>query len=297
MRPALALACIGALLAAAIALQVWRDRGWQPYEPATPLLWLQDADTVRKAALGFDTLIADLYWIRVVVYFGRQRLSQDPAKNYDLLYPYLDFVTTLDARFKSAYRFGAIFLTEPHPGGPDRPDLAIKLLERGIERSPERWEYPHDIGFVHFWAHRDYTEAARWFQRAAEIPGAPIWLRSTAAAMLAQGGDRQSARQLWRHMQETADTDWIRRSAAIHLAQYDAMDAIDQLNEVLWRYEARTGRFPRDWRELIRAGVLRGIPVDPLGTPYEIDPVNESVRVAQQSPLWPMPDAHQLPVR
>jgi hypothetical protein len=126
------------LLGAAVGVQVWRDRGWQPYEPATPVLWLQDADTVRKLSLGFDSLIADIYWIRAVVYFGRQRLSERADKNYDLLFPYLDFVTTLDPRFTTAYRFGAIFLSEAPPGGPDHPDLDITLLKSGAEPDRER---------------------------------------------------------------------------------------------------------------------------------------------------------------
>jgi len=123
-------AVIALLLAFAVALQVWRDRGWQPYEPATPVLWLQNADTMRRISLGFDSLIADTYWIRAVVYYGRQRLTEREDKNFDLLYPFLDFVTTLDPRFKTAYRFGAVFLSEPSPGGPGRPELAVKLLER-----------------------------------------------------------------------------------------------------------------------------------------------------------------------
>ena len=53
----------------------------------------------------------------------------EPDKNYDLLYPLLDLVTTLDPRFNVAYRFGAIFLVRAAPGGPGRPDLAIALLE------------------------------------------------------------------------------------------------------------------------------------------------------------------------
>jgi hypothetical protein len=130
---------IALLLSLAVALQVWRDRGWQPYEPATPVLWLQDAATMRRLALGFDSLIADVYWMRAVVYFGRQRLSERQDKNYDLLYPFLDFVTTLDPRFTTAYRFGAIFLSEAAPGGPGRPDLAVTLLPGGAERTPERW--------------------------------------------------------------------------------------------------------------------------------------------------------------
>jgi hypothetical protein len=286
---------IATLLGLAVALQVWRDRLWQPYEPATAVLWLQNAEGVRKAAMGFDALLADLYWMRAVVYFGRQRLSEDPDKNYDLLYPLLDFVTTLDYRFKTAYRFGAVFLSEPYPDGPDRPDLAIGLLKRGMQRTPERWEYPHDIGFVYFWAQRDYAQAAEWFERASHIPGAPNWLKSTAAAMLAREGDRESARRLWQQMKESADSEWIHRSADLHLAQYDAMDAIDALNQVLWTFKLRHGYLPRTWHEVMAAGMLRAIPRDPTGAPYAIDSANEVVDVSQDSALWPIPREFPFP--
>ncbi len=284
------LAVIALLLASAVALQVWRDRGWQPYEPATPVLWLQNADTMRRISLGFDGLIADAYWIRAVVYYGRQRLSTREDKNFDLLYPFLDFVTTLDPRFKTAYRFGAVFLSEPSPGGPGRPELAVALLERGAERSPHEWEYLHDIGFVYFWSAADYAQAAHWYERASRIAGAPIWLKSTAAAMLVEGGDRESARTIWQHMLESADDEWLRNEARTRLAQFAALDVIDRLNVELWRFKARTGRLPQSWEELVRARVLRAVPLDPAGVAYEIDPVNEDVNVSPQSPLWPMPD-------
>ena len=284
------LAAIALLMALAIALQVWRDRSWTPYEPATPLVWMQDVSWVRRAALGFDNLIADVYWIRAVVYFGQRRLSTRPDKNYDLLYPMLNMVTALDPRFVVAYRFGAIFLSEPPPGGPNRPDQAIALLERGAEQLPERWELPHDIGFVHAWSTRNFEEAARWFDRASLVPGAPIWLKSTAASMLSRHGDRASARQLWVQILQSTDVDWITRAATLHVAQFDALDAIDQLNEAVWRYKAQTGRMPQAWEELIAARVLRDVPRDPAGVPFELDQTNEDVRVSQQSPLWPMPE-------
>jgi hypothetical protein len=283
---------IAVLMSLAIALQVWRDRGWTPYEPATPLVWLQDASWVRRASLGFDSIVADVYWIRAVVYFGQQRLSSRPDKNYDLLYPLLNLVTALDPRFLVAYRFGAIFLSEPPPGGPNRPDQAIALLERGAERMPERWELPHDIGFVHAWNTHNYEEAARWFDRASLVPGAPIWLKSTAASMLTRHGDRDSARQLWAQILQSADVDWIASTAKLHLAQFDALDAIDALNEAVWRYKATTGRMPRAWEELIAARVLRDVPRDPAGAPFELDQINEDVRVSHESPLWPMPEGY-----
>lgn len=284
-------------MSVAIALQVWRDRGWTPYEPARPLLWLQDPSWVRGAALGFDSLAADVYWIRAVVYFGKQRLSTRADKNYDLLYPLLNLVTALDPRFVAAYRFGAIFLSEPPPGGPNRPDQAIALLERGARQMPERWEFLHDIGFVHAWSTRDYQEAARWFDRASQMAGAPVWLKSTAALMLTRQGDRVAARQLWEQILQAADVDWIRGAAEFHIAQFDALDAIDSLNQVVWRYKASTGRMPQSWQELIAAQVLLAVPRDRAGEPFELDPINEDVRVARQSPLWPLPQGFSAAIR
>jgi hypothetical protein len=288
---------IAALLGMSVSLQVVRDRGWAPYEPVTPVMWLQSASVVKRAALGFDPLIADLYWMRAVVYFGRQSLSTDPDKNYDLLYPLLDFVTTLDPRFNVAYRFGAIFLAEPTPTGPGRTDQAIALLEKGFRLQPHRWEYLHDIGFIHYWHRRDFEQGAQWMERAAEVPGAPVWLRSTAATLHADRGNRDSARLLWRQMADAAETDTLRDIAVLRLAQLDAMDAIDDLMARAERYEQATGRFPDAWADLIGARMIRSVPLDPAGTPYTLDPAERTVRVSRTSALWPMPQRIGTEVR
>lgn len=285
------LVAVALLLTLAIGLQVWRDRGWTAYEPATPVMWLRAGPAVTRGALGYDALLADLYWIRAVVYFGRQGLSKDAAKNYDLLYPLLDLVTTLDPRFTVAYRFGAIFLSETPPNGPGRPDLAVSLLERGVERSPERWEYMHDIGFVYYWHNRDFEKGASWLERASQVPGAPIWLKSTAANMHSERGNRESARQLWRQIGEAAEAPSMVTIAKLRLAQFDAMDAIDALNEILARFKTATGRMPQTWQEVVAARLIRGVPLDPTGVPYEIDAASETAHVADRSPLSPMPPA------
>jgi hypothetical protein len=289
------LAAIALCLVAAVALQVRRDRGWHAYEPPTPVMWLRAGPAIQHAALGYDALVADVFWMRAVVYFGRQRLSTAKDKTYDLLYPLLDVVTLLDSRFTVAYRFGAIFLSEQYPSGPGRPDLAVDLLRRGLERNPTRWEYARDIGFVYWWSYRDHATAAEWFEKASAMAGAPTWLRSTAALILTQGGERDAARQLWRQLYDSAEVEWLKSAAALRLKQIDALDQIDQLNTIVWRYKARARRFPAAWQELVLAGVLRGVPLDPAGAPYELDRINEDVRLSERSPLWPLPTGLEVP--
>jgi tetratricopeptide (TPR) repeat protein len=168
--------------------------------------------------------------------------------------------------------------------------LAVALLKRGAERTPERWEYLRDIGFVYFMTYRDYQKAAEWYQRASEIEGAPFWLQTTAAAVLVQGGEREAARLIWQQTLADADDEWLKREAQTRVAQFDALDAIDRLNQVLWTFKLRMGYLPRDWREVVAARMLRDEPVDPAGVPFEIDAENELVKVSSASPLWPMPD-------
>jgi hypothetical protein len=277
------------LLAVAIGLQVVRDRGWQPYQPPNPLLWVQSGPLLSRLALGYDNIIADVYWMRAVVYYGGKLQAEGQQRNFDLLYPLLDLVTSLDPHFKVAYRFGAIFLTEAYPSGPGRPDLAIGLLEKGIARDSAQWEYFQDIGFVYYWWLRDFKTAAEWFRRGAQQPGAPAWLELVAASTLTEGGDRQSSRFLWQQLRDGTDIAWVRRSATLRLLQLDAMDIIDELNSIADRFAARLGRPASGWPELVKAERLRGVPLDPAGVPLAYNPTTGRVSVDRRSPLWPLP--------
>ena len=158
--------------------------------------------------LSFDALAADVYWIRALQHYGGDRLSQTKQRKYEQLYPLLDLTTSLDPYFTIAYRFGAIFLSEAYPGGPGRPDQAIALLRKGIEAQPAKWQYYHDIAFVHYWQLQDTEGAARWFRMAAAQPGAPNWLEPVAASMLIQGGDRASARFLLQQILQSEE-QWL----------------------------------------------------------------------------------------
>ena len=280
------LAVIAVLLAAAIGVQVVRDRGWAPYEPESSVLWIRSGEAAKRLALGFDTLVADVYWIRAVVYYGGHRRGE--TRTFDELFPLLDLVTSLDPQFKVAYRFGALFLSEPPPGGPGRPDQAMALLERAVERDGD-WEYYEDIGFVHYWWKHDYAAAAEWFKKAAAQPGAPSWLMPLSATTLAVGGSRESSRQLWTELLNNADASYIQDQARRRLRQLDAMDAIDQLAASLQRFKDREQRMPRTWQELVTAERLPGIPVDPAGVPLVVDTVTGRVDISKQSPLWPLP--------
>jgi len=298
MQTVIVSALAGACIAAAGWLQQVREQ-FPPPPLAETELYVTSGSFVKRLTTGYNTLAADLYWIRAIQYFGGVRLRlADPAgtqargetvpTSYDQLYPLLDLTTTLDPYFNIAYRFGAIFLAEPFPSGAGRPDLAVALLEKGLREQPHKWEYMQDIGFVHYWWRQDYAAAAQWFQRAADATGAPWWLASLAAVTLAEGGDRASSRLMWQSILESAEIDWLRRDAERRLQQLQAMDDIDALQAEVDRIAAARGTAIRSWAEILNPN-MPGPPADPAGTPYQLTAAGR-VRIAPSSPLAPLPD-------
>jgi hypothetical protein len=280
---------LAAMLALIVFVQVIRERTFA-YNPAEEdVLYVRSGEVMKRAALSYDALFADIYWIRALQHFGRERQKAPQDRRFDLLYPLLDLSTTLDPLFTVGYRFGAIFLAEPQPGGAGRPDQAIALLQKGIASNPGKWDYYLDIGFIYYWNLHDYEKAAEWFNRGGEVPGGPWWLKTYAAVMLTRGGDRQASRSMWTQIGQSED-QWLRRTSQLRLAQLDALDDIDTLKKIADDFAKRTGRRAQSWEQIAAAGLIRGVPLDPSRTmPYRIDAETGEIGVSRESPLWPLP--------
>jgi hypothetical protein len=286
-------------LGAAMSLQIVRDRRYSDVASPVDELYFTSGDSIGRMALSFKPLLADVYWIRAVQYFGGTRLESRRAieaggtgagSHYDLLYPLLDVTTTLDPAFNIAYRFGSTFLAEGYPNGPGRPDLAVKILDKGTAANPGRWQYLYDKAFVYYWSLHDYREAAHWFQEASKIPGSPSWMPGLAAFMLGQGGDRRSSRFLWQQIHDTAEQQYMRDNATFHLTQLELADLGDRLTALVDRYRARTGELPADFEPLVRAGWLRAVPTDVDGVPFVIDRATGRATLRRPSQYAPLPD-------
>jgi hypothetical protein len=288
VRGILAIVLAVVAFASAIGLQVLRDRRYAEQARETErLLYIRTARNAQRAALAFQAVAADIYWIRAIQHYGGDRLSPERQHRYELLAPLLDLTTALDPYFTIAYRFGAIFLSEPYPGGPGNPEAAIALLKKGIGVQPTKWQYYHDVAFVYYWHKQDPVTAAEWFRKAGEQPRAPNWLGPVAANMLIEGGDRRSARFLWSQILQSEEP-WLQNSANRTLQQLDALDAIDQLQQIVAKVPPPAGT-PYSWELLVQRRVLREVPRDRAGTPFALDPATGEVSLSASSPLLPLP--------
>jgi tetratricopeptide (TPR) repeat protein len=276
------------LLFAVFLLQRRFDRQFGDYRATEEILYIDNGVALKKALIGFESIAADLYWLRTVQYFGGKRLEAD-NKDFDLLEPLLDITTDLDPKLKVAYRYGAVFLSEAFPRGQGAPLKGVRLIDKGIANNPEHWRFYLDKGFIYYWYLKDYKKAAEVFLAGSELPDAPYWMIATAGRMLTAGGDRETARELWNFLLEIAENEQMKNNAIIHLQQLDALDGIDILTDLVATYEAQTGLFPESWQELIDAGVLRGLPLDPTGVAFVLNQQEKKVEMSLESELAGLP--------
>ncbi|ABF40575.1 hypothetical protein Acid345_1573 [Candidatus Koribacter versatilis Ellin345] len=233
------------------------------------VLYLPSANTVKAISLGYDGLMADIYWTRVVQYFGRKHLEE--AQAYKLLPGLLDITTTLDPHLVVAYQFGAFFLSQKPPQGAGSPDAAIALVKKGIENNPEYWRLYYDLGFIYWLEKKDPKSAADAFEAGSKVPGAQPWMRTMAASMATGANDLATARTLWTEiLNDTKDQD-IRANAIKRLMCVDSDEVVIQIQKYVDMFKERSGHSASSMRELVDAGIFNRVPVDPTGRPYEID--------------------------
>jgi len=268
------------------------DAALGPFRSQEEVLYVWSGEHVKRLVPGFENLMGDIYWLRTVQYFGGQRVFAE-GKNFDLLEPLIDITVTLDPRLEIAYRYGAIFLCERQPIGAGRPERGIALLERATRQWPESWRLRQELGFFTFLFLHEHEKAAQILLEAEKLPGAPSWLKGMAGNILSRGGERQTARQIWRQVYERAEQGSpMRYNARVSLQRLDALDLVDAIIPQVERFEATTGRRPSSLEELQVAGLLAAAAVDPTGVPFDYDPGTGRVSISRASELW-KPDLYE----
>jgi tetratricopeptide (TPR) repeat protein len=234
------------------------------------VLYISSPQAVKRLSLGYSGLMADIYWTRAVQYFGGNHAAG--TGQFKLLGPLLDITTYLDPQLLIAYEFGANFLAPKPPNGAGEPEKAVELVERGIRANPDAWRLYYNLGFIYYFETRDYAKAAQAFERGSHTRAAHPFLKILAANMAQHAGEIPMARMLWSTTYESSSDERIKANAASHLQALKVDEEVITLNKILDEYRRRTGRFPTVFAQLVSAGMLPGIPLDPLHRPYKLLP-------------------------
>lgn len=270
--------CLVVSMAASVLLLRHIDQ-IRPKATIEDALYVNSPKVLKRASMGFDGLMACIYWTRTVQYFGHRHYDQ--AHTYNELGPLLEITTALDPHLIPAYQFGASFLAPDPPNGAGEPLRTIKLMEYGIQNNPDNWQLYYNLGFVYYTQLKDYRNAAEVFARGSNVPNAHPFMKILAAQMAMHAGDFATARMLWSATYETSHEANIRQNAMEHLRALKVDEDVTKLQAAVTRFGERTGRLPGGMSELAAAEHIAGLPVDPDGNPYLL---NAEGRVLVQEP-------------
>jgi tetratricopeptide (TPR) repeat protein len=265
MGAVLLLAMAGGMAAVA-GLQKTIDRDRKMLHVESEDVTLVSPSLVKHLSLEFAPLMAAIYWTRTVQYYGEKHHFQDP--NLQLMWPMLDITTTLDPNLIPPYRFGSTFLSAKQPEGAQRPDLAVKLLEKGIAANPEQWRLYQDLGNVYYFDLKNYLKASQAFESGSKNPQAPIWMKIMAAKIAGDGESLETSYFLWQDIYQNSHDKQVRENAETHLKLVTVEMDCKKINSLADEYQRKSGKRPQKMLELVQAGLLTGIPRDPEGFPY-----------------------------
>ena len=258
---------IACLLASIILLR--QIDGMRSAATIQEVLYISSPKLLKRLSLGYNGLLADIYWTRAVQYFGGKH--HEGARHYELLAPLLDITTQLDPHLSVAYEFGSNFLAPPPPNGAGQPERAIQLVEFGIRNNPNDWRLYYDLGFIYYMNLQEYSKAAAAFLQGSRVPNAHPFLKVLAAQMAEHAGEIQTARLMWLTTYQTSRDPSIRANAVAHLRALQVDQDVTALEALVNLYREKSGRLPASFQAMEQAGFLRSLPVDPLGQTYALE--------------------------
>lgn len=254
---------------------------------------------LRGFVLGGEGLLADWYWMQSLQYIGGKLVAYEGDINLDdlrplkprLLYQYLENATDLDPHFYAAYAYGAVVL-------PAIDNMqAIALIKKGIANNPDKWRFYQYLGYI-YWRLGDYRAASEAYSRGAEIPDAPAFMLEMSAAMKSRGGERETARAIYRQLYENAEDAKARENALLRLYEIDANEQLEAVNAALTERFRKSGKCTSGRSALIE--LLRtinlppgneikinasGMPVDPTGVAFQFDQLLCRMAIAPESKI------------
>jgi hypothetical protein len=178
----------------------------QTYED---IYYLPPPQWLQVMSLGHGRALADLIWLRALIYFGDEFENRGAVKH---VFNYGESMLALDPDFRRVYSWvGVAGVYTPTGSPPEFIERSVDVLRRGVERFPDDGELAWDAGATITYEllpnlSKDDPDRARlqadgnyYMMAAARLGAGPAWLVLTNAKSLRKLG--QKDREL-RHLEE-----------------------------------------------------------------------------------------------
>jgi len=170
------------------------------------LLYLPRASALKAMALGHHEMVADLVFVRAIIYFGSELTGK---REYRWLDNYLETIVKLDPTFRTPYKWaGVATMYHGRTITPEDVRMSNHFLEMGVAQFPNDWELAFMAGCNYLFElktsdpeeeKRNRRRGGELIRHAALAGGAPSWVPLLAATIMHQEGRDEAA---LRHLEE-----------------------------------------------------------------------------------------------
>ena len=223
--------------------------------------YVPTAVALKIVAADHKEMVAASLVIKVLMYFGG--LTEKQGKqviippDYRGMSRLLHGAVKLDPYNMDAYYFAQSFLT----WDAGQFKLANDLLDYGMKYRNWDWYLPFFAGFNSAYFLKDYSAAAKYYQKAGELSGSNL-SKLLAGRYLQESGQTDFAIAYLTAMEKGENNQALKKSYKTRL---DAFREVRRIELARDRYKESKGRCPETVMQLIRGGYLSSAPVDPYG--------------------------------
>ncbi len=246
-----------------MALKVETDAIARKNVPGSSIIYVPSGKYLKFATFGNSPLLADLIYLWAIQYYSDETI----ADRFEYLDHIFSIISELDPKYFDPYDIGSLIAVYEARD----LDLALKILDRGLERNPEQWIFPYLGGHYVQMFRKDHPLALEYYKKAMAIESAPDIVQRLYADAAFKSMDYKTSLQTWTEIYQTAEEDRIKKIAENHIYQVKAAIDIQNISQAIEKFKERYGRNPMDLSRLVKAGCLATLPKDLDGKDYLYD--------------------------
>ncbi|PKN44983.1 MAG: hypothetical protein CVU59_10295 [Deltaproteobacteria bacterium HGW-Deltaproteobacteria-17] len=199
--------------------------------------YLPSEKVLRVASLGYRHMLADLMWVKTLMYFGTEMNGQ---KRQTWLAAHAWRVIALDPSFELAYQWaGAAMLYGGRIIDNETVLMSNEFYRAAMKRFPHNWRYRSALAFNLVYeykaatpeeAERNREEAIGLFREASRMAGAPPYLKIFAITQMTKAGMNKLAAEYVREAYASAQDEEERTLLARRLKDLDKGEGAAELD-------------------------------------------------------------------
>ena len=211
---------------------------------------------MRATDLGLHSATAAFFWVGVI-----QRFATLAGNRFNDLAAHIRIINDIDPKFSYPYAFAELILPSNN-----RADDAIDIGKQGLAVADPDWQIPYYLAVDYHMYIKDRKNAAIYMNIAARVPGAPSNVKYVAATYGNRQDLRSQTRAIWVSIYENTKDEVAAKQAETYIAHIDTLDFLEKAAAL---FKQRFGHYPKTLDELVTQKILKSIPQDPFGLPYD----------------------------